>query len=438
MPEEFLFFDSTRRDREQYPNPSDYVVPLAGLRTQQSNSTSVHKDGTTLQGSTAVSIILPESARVTITDYYATASIRIGVQTRIITAYNPATNVATVGVAFTVPTAGVPFILTIRGAGTVVDPVVGGVPYDSGTTGGGSLPAAVDLGGTASAVDNFYINSVLEIGGEFRSITAYDGTSNVATVAPAFTVPVAAVAWQVRFERPASTGSLSAVSSTLAVSLAPGTPQSIFGSLGKNVQYLRMTGGAASGDLRRIVGYGGVATNQVRVDTAFSALPAAADTYEILSLTRENALPMDYRGSVASQNQPVCYLVELKEITLPNQTVASGQGDNITSYPYVVVELESSDSSTQGAVYANTPVFSGPGAKFMVPIDDSTVVTEFIRLEHQRIAQTLSFKPNHGSFRITVRLPSGEVLAYTADDFSPSPPNRLLQITALFSFIRNL
>ena len=435
--EEYLFFDSTRRNRAQYPVPGNYTVFLEQDSGNTGLPTGVIGEGATGPLSVPGALQLPTTRQVGVQDFYAGWRFTIHPETRNVVSYNQFSNTVTLDVPFTVPVVSVPFTAEGRQSVNILDPVIGGIPYDSGTTAGGSLPASVDLGVLANTQDNYYINSSLEIGGEFRNITQYDGTTQTAEVSPPFIVPVVAVPWQVRYEPPVQTGvTLTAVSSLRAVSLAATTPRGLL-STPTSTSFVRMVSGVASGQVAQIQGYTGAPAHVASLLgelRGFTTLPAPGDSYEILNLTRDNSRPLHYRGSWASQNQPTCYAVNLKYLSLPNRVVFGGTGGLITSYPYVVVELEASNSSTLGTVYSNSPEFSAPGIKFVVPTDDYTATTDFVRLVNTNTTQMVKFKPTRVAFKVTVRLPGGEVLQFSPDTQPPAPPDRLVQVTALFSF----
>ncbi|MBL4588150.1 hypothetical protein JKY79_02290 [Candidatus Babeliales bacterium] len=431
---EYLVFDSTRRNRQEYPDPGDFRVFLESSSSNTGVASGLTQSGATGPSSVLASIELPLERRVGIQDYYAAWSICIQSQTRSAVSYNPTTNTITLDVPFVgIAVANVPFRMSGRSGVNILDPVIGAIPYASGTTTAAAAGTVIPLGITGSTQDNFYIQSVLEIGGEYRTILLYDGTAQTATVNAAFTVAVATQPWMVRFELPQSTGALTAVSSVRAVSLSATTPTGLLNN-DNSVHYVRMTSGAAAGQLAQIQGYTGSPAFVVSLLTGITTLPAIADTYEILGLTKDNARSLDYRGSQAAQSQAVCYDVELVHVSLPNKVLFSGTGGLITTKPHVVVELEASNSSTTGTLYSNSPEYSNLGLKWVVPVDDYTNTTEFVRLHGINMTQKVKFKPTRNSFRVTVRLPGGAVVKYEPDTVAPFPPNPDLQITAVFSF----
>ena len=89
---------------------------------------------------------------------------------------------------------------------TALDPVIDAIPYTGSTdppgtnqTGVSADASNITLDPQESTIDNFYINSVLEISGEYRTITSYNGTTFVATVSSPFSsTPVAGTVYYTR------------------------------------------------------------------------------------------------------------------------------------------------------------------------------------------------------------------------------------------------
>jgi hypothetical protein len=230
--------------------------------------------------------------------------------------------------------------------------------------------------------------------------------------------------------------------------------------------FITVTSGAAAGDVRLISSYFVTTTNAgvtTRIGTPIAnftagiapgdtftikggvvspALPvafAAGDTYEILCYTRDNAVPFIYTGSTVSQQEEVCYEIELVDLVLPNQILSVGKGSRITFYPYVYVEFSNISSASAGnknILYSNNP--NSTKMLFRCAIDDvpNPVISPFIKIDGDGTVQTIKFKPND-NLRFSVRLPDGEIFQTTSTEtFSPLPANVMMQISALFSIRR--
>ena len=202
---------------------------------------------------------------------------------------------------------------------------------------------------------------------------------------------------------------------------------------------------APSGEMRRIVGYtvsGGNAT--FNVTPAFSTAPTVSGagnthSFEILTFSYDNACPFVYSGSLVSQQEMVCYQIELLNLILPNKTLNNQYGSRIAYYPYVYVEL-SNVSATGGGltniIYSNNP--NSTRMIFRACVDDMNQPQNapFIKIDGDKMVQTIKFKPND-NLRFRVILPNGELFRVNDTEyFSPNQPNDKNQITALFAIKR--
>lgn len=359
----YIEIDSTFRNRKEYPNPGQFIVPLA-------------QSGTRTNGITAHDPIVDSYP------YYP----------------NPLTPV----VNFT-----------------------------------GGTPAKPILDANASTIDNFYINSILEdvTLGEFRIIKEYDGSTQEATLDSPFSGAWgAADQFQIRNATPLFSNNL-AVGSTLSTAVLP-AGASLVNNYYKGM-FIWITSGPASGDFRTIIDYDAT-TLTATVGPNFSNVPLAGDSFEILQFSRDNLSPLNYTGSDVSQQEMVCYEVELINLVLPNKELFTGSGGLISMYPYVYVELSNwSSSSGRGRdlIYSNNP--NSGKALFRAAIDDvpNPLTSPFIKIDSDGQVMTVKFKPND-NFRFSVYLPNGEVFQTAPDNFSPLEPNCMLQISAMFAIKR--
>jgi len=165
--------------------------------------------------------------------------------------------------------------------------------------------------------------------------------------------------------------------------------------------------------------------------------PSPNSTVNIVSFSNDNYNPLIYNGSVVSQNETVAYEISLINLTLPNITLITGA--RIAFYPYVYVEftnVTAGSSSSKNIIYSNNP--NSNRALFLVPITDinDPLRSPFIKLDAGSMTQTVKFKPND-CLRFSVFLPSGILYqTITTDYYSPSAPNPLCQIDALFGIKR--
>lgn len=308
------------------------------------------------------------------------------------------------------------------------DPVVDAYPYFTGGAPGGTITNPILTGG--STVNNFYIGNILETNDKFRTITAYDGTTQTATLSSPFdAVPGLGPNWKVRKELPFEKGfTLDAGSTVNNVVLNPstyGTYNDIL--IGKYV-YIPSTGESS------IIQQYDSTTRTATVYPPFSIAFPIGEPYEILSVSRDNAFGLRYFNSIVSSSELVCYEICLSRLIVPNTTLASGNGGTILNYPYLMVELSNLSAPQINTIYANNPYTEK--VLFIVPLDDDAVQPTFAQLKSCDMKQTVKFKPND-QLKFTVYLPNGEILKYASPEtFSPLPANPTIQISAVFQITR--
>jgi hypothetical protein len=160
---------------------------------------------------------------------------------------------------------------------------------------------------------------------------------------------------------------------------------------------------------------------------------------EILPFSYDNFNPFIYTGSMVSQQDMVCYEVELLNLILPNDVLAVGEGGRIAFYPYVYVQISNVSSSNgrlSNIIYSNNP--NAVRAIFRVPIDDviNPLISAFIKVDGDGMVQTIKFKPNDNLY-FSVFLSNGELYqTIIPENYSPSSPNPICQISASFSIRR--
>lgn len=278
---------------------------------------------------------------------------------------------------------------------------------------------------------NYYIYN--ETRKQSALILAYDGSNALASVDANATV----VAWasadviNLRQELPQDTGAVLAGSTSslinLAVTANP-TTDSLTGS------FLRFTSGALNNQTRRIIAYSGSVLFQATVNPSFSTAPGAGDTYEILAFTRDIYSPFTYSGSFIQQDY--CYEVQLVNLLLPN--VALQDGGLMASYPYFYVEFRNISSGGMGFHITSSNNPNGLRSMFRIPVSDvaSSTQKSFLTLDKCYMAQTVRINP-YGNFKFAIYLPNGEVLQTSlTDTSSPLPPDKYLQISAVFALRR--
>jgi len=161
-------------------------------------------------------------------------------------------------------------------------------------------------------------------------------------------------------------------------------------------------------------------------------------TVGILKYTKDTVSPLDYTGSTVSQNQMVCYTLEISSLILPNETIDSPVGGLTSSYPYVFLEITNESASSahnRNVLFSNNP--NATSATFLLPISDvnNPSTTKFIKL-YSGGHQQVKFKPND-NLRFRVFFPDGSSFETTRKDYLPPLlPNPLLQIAMIMEIQR--
>jgi len=350
--------------------------------------------------------------------------------------------------------------------------------------------------GVAAALQDFYVGYDVRITGpalapslgEIRRIIAYDIATNLATVDRDFSALLAAATeYSLFFPTGANifnlhqarritkwvnfSGVTSIASASNLVMEFPSDASDITGYY--NDLYITTTLLGVP-NRRMIKSYdvirnslGDVVSRTATVYNAFSALPPASHTFSITSgitlpftfsisqqttpaplvtqtftllpFTVDNLVPFVYTGSMVSQQEMVCYEIELINLILPNITLGTAYGSLISFYQYVYVELQnvsSSGAGNQNIIYSNNP--NSTKMLFRCPIKDVPNPTNstFIKIDGNGMKQTIKFKPND-NIRFSVHMSTGELFKTLVPEiFGPNSPDPITQISACFSMKR--
>jgi hypothetical protein len=183
----YVDIDSSYRNRNLYPNPADFVIPVSNgpnnaLNAAQAQSAIANAYpidiGTTQAGSTTTQIVL-SATDSTINNFYIGKYLQIGTQFSVITAYDGATQTATVNQPFSVaPPAGTTYY--VRAA----------IPMLSSNLIAGSTQTVLNLGPSASTVNQIYQGAFIYFTsgpnqGDSALIVNYNGTTQQATLGSA-------------------------------------------------------------------------------------------------------------------------------------------------------------------------------------------------------------------------------------------------------------
>tara|TARA_B110000114_G_C15091819_1_gene399010 strand:- start:61 stop:1776 length:1716 start_codon:yes stop_codon:yes gene_type:complete len=226
-----------------------------------------------------------------------------------------------------------------------------------------------------------------------------------------------------------------------------------------NLTYIQITSGLSTGDVRQIIFYDGdtkIATvdsnftgiiskgdsffiKSIIVSPPFSSVISSSNEFEILPFSNDNHNSLNYSGSLVSQQEMVCYEIELLNLVLPNRNLDVGLGNRISFYPYVYVEFYNVSSPSSGnkfPIYTNNP--NASKAVFRATISDvaNPIVSSFIKVDGGGMVQTLKFKPNDNLF-FSVKLPNGEIFSTLDKDYvGPNTTRSEVQLSALFGVKR--
>ena len=202
--------------------------------------------------------------------------------------------------------------------------------------------------------------------------------------------------------------------------------------------FLRILSGVAEDETRLILGYDG-STRTITLCKPFDNLPVAGDSFEILQFSYDNAVPFVYSGSLVSQQEEVCYELELMNLILPNKTLNTAFGSRIAFYPYLYVELVNVSGASAGVkniIYSNNP--NSVRMLFRAAVDDTSNprISPFVKIDGDGMVQTIKFKPND-TLKFSVRFSTGQLYETILPEFySPSIPNPDAQISACFALKR--
>jgi len=329
---------------------------------------------------------------------------------------------------------------------TAFDPIVLSFPYETDSLSGGSTFTQIALSATSSTIVNFYVNSVININGEFRTIVSYDATTQVATVAPplAALYPALTPYW-IRKRYPVPFGS--GVYEEALVVPTPNIFSVILGAAASSVDGYYVNKYIFFPDpnpvnfiWRRITTYNGT-TKLATLDKPLAAIIPALTTYQILDFSYDNARPLNYVGTEIFNN-PVCEKIRLVNLIVPNAKVRGGYGGTLQSYPFVYVSVYSDKGSTWNSpIESNNPV--SQKSLFKVPVT-FLANTTWLTLQGSFMTQNVSFREND-SLHFTVYLPTGDVLDFYPNNqytyfesykfpVIPDPGN---QIQAVFEVVRS-
>ena len=468
----YLEIDSTYRNREQYPDPSHFEVLISQSGTRDAVhaydpvsdaapfKTWVPSDVELLGATVPVfptntvrefTIHVPENVASKTPDYYSGYPISVAVpgvaEIRKILTWTFVSNT---------PGSIDSFVVTVTEDFTAIPS--GAVTFATATTVNDFVNGAVFIPDGFLA-DHYYVDYILynesisqsstTTQNNWRTIISYDGTTKLVGIdlSQGLVDPATPIAddwlithtYSIRRIAPVYIGQLPIPITVPNTSTTLTVPADTVVRVG---DFIRFTGVTYNDKSCRVTAkgltVGGVLyPNIITISCILNPVPVALEQFEILQFTRDNAVPFCYSGSLVSQQEMICYEIELLNLVLPNKTLQSG--GRTAFYPYVYVELQNVSSASAGnkcIIYSNNP--NSTKMLFRAAIDDipNPLLSPFIKIDGDGMVQTVKFKPND-NFRFGVYLPSGAPLETVDTDlYSPSSPDPLVQISAVFSIKR--
>lgn len=450
----YLEIDSTYRNRKQYPNPSDFTVLISQSGTRNAvhaydpvcNSAPLitwvpHKFSSptaTPPGSAPDGVVLANTSNTTskfivsfptglvqLPDYYIGQPIQVSTNTTIITELQYINTTSGgkdnfwINVSPSLPTPPPPTVTSV---------------YLTGST---DIPNGIFYVPQSPNADNFYVGYVLWNDTQQNGIKIinYNGSNHqigVDSTSPVLATWTITDSYSIRKESPVFTGSLVVITPNI-IQLPPNASNLTDIYAGNFIRIVK-NGGLNDDATYRIMSYDGE-TKRATINS--NLITPTTDLFELLYFSRDNVVPFTYTGSLVSQQEMVCYQIELVNLILPNKTLKNG--GRIAFYPYVYVELQnvsSAGAGTKDIIYSNNP--NATRRLFKAIIDDipNPFVSPFVKIDGDGMVQTIKFKPND-NFKFGVYLPNGLPFETVCPEWdSPLSTNPFIQISALFSIKR--
>jgi hypothetical protein len=467
----YLEIDSTYRNRERYPDPASFTVLISqsGMRDNihafdpVSDAAPIKTwtpidflTDTILGGTVGIGHIVENPSNTSerfilhfpiasnlskLLDYYIGQPIEVGGYITNITSWEYSST-------FNIPSYNNCFWVTVSPSLGATPLITDDIKFKLST----DIHKGIFYIPDSASADSFYTSSILwnESKQEGFPINTYDGDTHLIGIDTSINNNINT--WNIT-----ETLSIRKIAPELAaIGLSSGstTNSVILPTIASNTNgiyvgsFIKFTSGLNSGITCRILAYQGLFQPSVVGPPFIPAIPArqalvncslnpitSTDKFEILQFSRDNEVPFTYTGSTVSQQETVCYEIQLVNLVLPNKILSSG--GKIAFYPYVYVELQNiSTSCTPNIIYSNNPNSTRRLFRAIISDISNPNSTPFIKISGNGMVQTIKFKPND-SFKFGVYLPTGEILDTLFPELlSPSSPNPLIQISALFSLKR--
>jgi len=191
-------------------------------------------------------------------------------------------------------------------------------------------------------------------------------------------------------------------------------------------------------ETRRIVGYSYAGSSATfLLDSPFTTAPATDSPIEVLPFSYDNVVPMSFSGSLVSQQERVCYELNLLSLIVPNKILRGVVGGFPSAYPYFYVEI--ANESMKGPLtylYSNNPNCNR--ALFRSSVYDTNNIsnTPFTHLSSDGKTSVVKFKTTDSMY-VRVFFANGQsITSFGADTASPAAPDPYAQFSLLFSIKR--
>lgn len=322
----------------------------------------------------------------------------------------------------------------------------------------------ITLDASANPLDDFYVGAKIVLltslgaKGATSTIIKYNGTSKQARINPGFSNPIGGNFYVIIFPKTQARKIIKFVNETGTITSAGSIYHLELGNSASKTEdyynniYITITSGVNAGVVKLIKKYSIVnGVKQAYLFSPLNVLCSPGDNYtvssgivtpsftsslgnnkcKILPFSKDNLCPFNYNN--VPSNDTGLYEIQLLNLSLPNQTLSTGNGSIIAFYPYVYVELTNNNNSASSITFqSNNP--HSTNMKFRAVINDiaNPEINRYVNIGSDMTC-TVNFK--HGdTLTFSVRLPTGEIYNTVVDEtFSPNAPNPKIQISALFS-----
>lgn len=284
-----------------------------------------------------------------------------------------------------------------------------------------------------SSLDNAYVGYYLyDVNlNETRSIVEYDGINSTLVLDTPFSAGWAVTdRYEIRKDSYVVMNSVTYYISQSQVSVQnPPTPNLIG-------QYIRITelGSPLYNTVRRIIAYD-VATEMATITPYYPVDPPITDptAFEILPFSYDNCYFIN--GLSNCRLDRGYYEISLQSLILPNQTILTGYGGRLVSYPYVYIMFGNLSNGVQNILISNNP--NSSRVLFKVPIYDiqPRINSNFLKIDRTNMPQLIHFNP-YEDYYFTILMPNGDPYVIQPDNMSPLPPNPELQVSVTFKVVK--